>query len=78
MHWALMDIGVLFVLVPIRCETAAHVGGAGKKNKGQLSLSYLVHTTCSFTSRLSGQCDLSEEFLFTQYSGSPAEMVRSH
>jgi hypothetical protein len=65
MHEALMDADFLFVLVPIRCEAAAHVGGAGKKNKGKLSLSYLVHTTCSFTSRLSGQCDLSEEFLFT-------------
>jgi hypothetical protein len=68
MYGVLTDAGVLFVLVLARCGTAAHVLGAGKKNKGKLSLSYLLYTTCLSTSRLSGQCDLSEEFLFTQYS----------
>jgi hypothetical protein len=72
MHRVLTDTGVLFVLVPVRCGAAAHGKGfrlySIKKNKGKLSLSSLVHTTYSSTSRLSGQCDLSKELLFTQYS----------
>ena len=38
MYGGLTDAGVLFVLVPIRYGTATHVVGAGKKNKGKLSL----------------------------------------
>ena len=38
MYGGLTDAGVLFVLVPVRYGTAAHIVGAGKKNKGKLSL----------------------------------------
>ncbi len=35
MYGVLTDAGVLFVLVPVRYGTAAHVVGAGKEEQGQ-------------------------------------------